>query len=97
MIGDDFPSPRLAQCKAYQAGVSAGRDGTFDWRPIETAPKDGTTIWACHWRMAHRGMLSFWEGRWQLVDELENLPKGYGFEPTHWMPLPEPPISQEGK
>ena len=58
------------------------------WRPIETAPKDGTAI------------LGWWAGecmivdwcvvveRWGSTHDGENMFKP---EPTHWMPLPEPP------
>lgn len=57
------------------------------WQPIETAPKDGMVLVAGQWSddgswwrnigHAHCGVIT---GEW---DDLT--------EPTHWMPLPEPP------
>ncbi len=75
-----------------------------EWQPIETAPKDGTIVlfWpdfdAEDARPPHRrkdqknryikmgwtsGNGDYWSPEMQLLNE-----------PTHWMPLPEPP--QEG-
>lgn len=63
------------------------------WRPIETAPKDG-------------GALLVWVNGWP-VTAAQYCEDGYGWDedqpgwydpffdvwinPTHWMPLPEPP------
>ena len=54
-----------------------------DWRPIETAPKDGKPV-----LLGHRDfepMSGFWlrSGRW-------NSWPWYA-QPTHWMPMPERP------
>ena len=68
-----------------------------DWQPIETAPKDGTPIlaWPCG---------DGWGGKFPYVvqwvppnehhDGLWREAAGEqydDFDPTHWMPLPEPP------
>lgn len=73
------------------------------WQSIETAPKDGTDILLAE--ISHdRGQISYGEidiGAWQKepmsMDE-EGNSYWYWFtnfgrvqEPTHWMPLPEPP------
>lgn len=68
-----------------------------EWQPIETAPKDGSHIlvggpWmpVCEvsWHKATDWDYPGWRcGRFGA--------KGYddlgAYEPTHWMPLPEPP------
>lgn len=68
------------------------------WKPIETAPRDGMTIFAANAKMGQRGMVHFNGIEWEMVDGLTNTPMGIGFYPTHWMHLPESPnafISQE--
>ena len=68
-----------------------------DWKPIETAPKDGTRIillvnnYAIE---AHYDNEGYYESKWEVV----SLPvHGCGCcgdeneEPTHWMPLPAAP------
>ena len=72
----------------------------MEWQPIETAPRDGTKvdIWGInHLHYATPGQrivnvawepVSDWMG-----NEREDWQTGRGdyFEPTHWMPLPDPP------
>ena len=67
------------------------------WQPIDTAPKDSTRILVVYRRCVFtddtrnkrvvREAYCF-GGPWRLVTgyELEG-----GEQPTHWMPLPEPP------
>lgn len=68
-----------------------------EWQPIETAPMDGTPILCVvkgiyeptgepfHPDVAH------WDGdEWTGTNcEVDNERNTY--QPTHWMPLPEPP------
>lgn len=71
------------------------------WQPIETAPKDGTRI-----LMAVRGFVpavAYWQNDRGVFDYLDAecmpderawqamLANSFEWEPTHWMPLPEPP------
>ena len=62
------------------------------WQPIETAPRDGTTIW-CYWP----GIYGRQGVGWFVWDEFEEWTTPtvhYGY-PTHWMPLPAAPANPE--
>lgn len=65
-----------------------------EWQPIETAPKDGTTIdlWLqageriadARW---NRDAWRFWcQDEFESMDWIKIVGRA-----THWMPLPEPP------
>jgi hypothetical protein len=70
------------------------------WKPIESAPKDGTEILAFE-RLPtgdyYRVM--YWEDRGEHIDTLttesgwSKADSGYigEFHPTHWQSLPKPP------
>ena len=74
------------------------------WQPIETAPKDGTKVLVCQATDADgepiRGeswgvfvqVAAWWGGddEWIVYCSLIKDPSVH-VEPTHWMPLPEPP------
>ena len=59
-----------------------------EWQPIETAPKDGTSILAIdedgfYFVVEYAGVLEPYGHQWTDGGTL--------LEPTHWMPLPAPP------
>jgi alkylation response protein AidB-like acyl-CoA dehydrogenase len=68
----------------------------MEWQPIETAPRDGTSI-----LVAKAGKwvreASWWDAWYANTSDQgwmpANIDEEYGsyIEPTHWMPLPEPP------
>lgn len=61
------------------------------WQPIETAPTTGERILLAHGN-------SVWEDEWWIGGswlECHETGTHRGEVPTHWMPLPEPPISEE--
>lgn len=70
----------------------------MEWQPIETAPRDGT-----HILVATEGTIGlvWWEDyAVELYDGVGWRDHGdmgwggmIGAEPTHWMPLPDPPSS----
>jgi hypothetical protein len=69
-----------------------------DWQPMETAPKDGTDVLlAAQWDKTGRWLQGI--GRWNNGRYQENA-VGWGWtwyaQPTHWMPLPDPPGARGG-
>jgi hypothetical protein len=65
-----------------------------NWQPIETAPKDGTTI--VGWSKENGADILFYgmtehddviEEGWLYHFDFQTWPT----KPTHWMPLPKPP------
>jgi hypothetical protein len=64
-----------------------------EWQPIETAPRDGHDILITNRGHGMLVRIAFWDeafgvgGRWSTWPGRN--PALY--EPTHWMPLPEPP------
>ncbi len=65
------------------------------WMPIESAPKDGTPIIVCSpWR--HVWCNVKWVKRPRAGERWEHFSLGaLRFNPTYWMPLPEPPEVQD--
>lgn len=62
-----------------------------DWQPIETAPKDGTEPLVSHGEFAS---VVWWDeiGSGWIVAALADQ-SIYAPNPTHWMPLPAPPVA----
>jgi hypothetical protein len=61
-----------------------------EWRPISTAPKDGTEVvlgWSSH---SIRPTTGTWTPKGWLLPGGSVMASG-DFLPTHWMPLAEPP------
>lgn len=66
------------------------------WRPIETAPRDGTPIWLYTLAGQCEGYWNYGEWVQDAVYCTYDGAGGPAFEcsPTHWMPLPAPPASE---
>ena len=91
--------------KAYAAELHQleSRLDAVQWQPIETAPKDGTTIIAYGMSRPCSGIMpqakpeeflrtiAYRHGNWQ-AGWVNAIPV-----PTHWMPLPEPPQALNGE
>lgn len=69
-----------------------------NWQPIKTAPKDGTPILAyipCPWDNESPSMCAVVEWKRMYGRDAVWVLSAYDafrFNPTHWMPLPEPPL-----
>ena len=71
-----------------------------DWQPIETAPKDGTSILVHFaglnppamvvvvWNQGWAGKPGSLNAEWGWDDGDSSVQR----DATHWMPLPEPPV-----
>lgn len=62
------------------------------WMPISTAPRDGTSVLVYGPRRdggTYIDVCPYYMNEWTVIwmDNYE--------EPTHWMPLPEPPTGEE--
>ena len=85
-----------------QAALAAAADRAA-WRPIEEAPKDGTSV-LLYAECSHQvELLSFKEpivltGYWDEIDQAwcstTSTWEGPFFEPTHFQPLPAPPTEE---
>ncbi|MBY3073424.1 DUF551 domain-containing protein [Rhizobium laguerreae] len=63
-----------------------------EWQDISTAPRNYKPIWACNPQKGHEGIVVHNGSEWELLSH-DGFPMGVGFYPTHWMPLPAPPIT----
>ena len=73
---------------AVAAAISAWNRRADDWHPIETAPRDGTSI------VVDNGRGQFtcaWDDDWWQVWDGKNDHPLRGSEPTYWRPLPKGP------
>lgn len=78
----------------------------MEWHTIETAPKDGKTVLLCRAvdvdgqimeadviRSVFMQVAAWWDNcGWMVYCSLVKEPELH-FTPTHWMPLPLPPVS----
>ena len=65
-----------------------------EWQPIETAPMDGTRVLVTDGFMV--GDAYFRRGDWWLYECGDDW-YSVTINPTNWMPLPEPPTTEETK
>ena len=61
-----------------------------EWQPIHTAPDEEYVLVADEWgiQIAMRDENHQWWAVVRRIDQEDNYPI---FDPSHWMPLPEPP------
>ena len=67
-----------------------------DWQPIETAPREGHILIFAPPDIIYVVECGQWDGQpdWWTEARGEQYEQ---FEATHWMPLPEPPASEDAK
>lgn len=63
---------------------------TAEWRPIGTAPKDGSSFLVAG-ASGQMDRAFFIPPDAGIGNELALVVVGGKYEPTHWMPLPDPP------
>lgn len=95
---DTFTTPgkREFAWEAWQACAAALSQPAAAWQPIETAPKDGSSIlafWACSLNCVpvtgdNCYAMTLWSGGDWISTDLSDISFS---EPTHWMPLPAAP------
>jgi hypothetical protein len=66
-----------------------------EWQPIETAPKDGTDILVADYRVAggFMNVVAYTDEDFPNVWETQEFLSYHHEAFTHWMPLPNPPIT----
>ena len=63
-----------------------------EWQPIETAPRDGTAILG--WDGQKQSTAEWYEtGEYWSLCVMGAWAEDSEWWPTHWMPLPAPPVS----
>lgn len=60
------------------------------WRPIETAPREGDFL--AHLGNGYITRARFINGRFFASDSSGSGMKPNNTDPTHWQPLPDPPV-----
>lgn len=84
-----FVAPKVAPRANYlEVMVDAKKGIKMKWKPIETAPKDGTIV-----DLWHKDGFRIAETWWDSSDECWSICHDDDF--THWMPMPDPPSSQK--
>ena len=69
-----------------------------EWQPIETAPRDGTVfdVYTKYGRVTNCVACIQFGSIYNYDRESDNYDRKVNFA-THWMPLPEPPTTEETK
>lgn len=87
---NELVDPEADTLELHPKFDAAEKDAVMEWQPIETAPKDGTEI-LVHTRYGNFYVVGYddvFSAPWRVRND-EGLTET---APTHWMPLPPPPI-----
>ena len=82
------------QLTVQLSAIAAAIRAAPAWQPIETAPRDGAPVWAFNGEQAPMLYIAgegyaLWIWADQVLADVDPSPE----QPTHWMPLPEPPLA----
>ncbi|MET3929522.1 hypothetical protein ABIE51_001409 [Lysobacter sp. OAE881] len=77
------------EIQALRAAIALMRGQS--WQPIETAPKDGTTIIIAYSLGGQHVETAWWDGEGWAYNWHEYDGTSYVKDVTHWQPLPAPP------
>jgi len=76
---------------AARASRKPAAKAEHGWRPIATAPRDGTDFLAAlEYKRRHHQMV----GCFAPDGKFHSWPGRHVYEPTHWMPLRPPPAEE---
>lgn len=71
----------------------------MEWKTIDSAPRNGESVWAYQGPNYHQCQMKWISGEgyslWIYTDEILSDIDPDPEQPTHWMPLPPPPQEQE--
>jgi hypothetical protein len=62
------------------------------WKPISSAPKDGTSILIATRSHSDGLVIAKWHQRGRYQEFIDDSGESY-HDASHWMPLPPPPVS----
>lgn len=89
----DAADMATAAAQGFRDGVA--KDQQARWRPIETAPKDGTEILGYTEEVG--ALVLYWDS---MTGEMDHWSDGMSvsfWKPTHWVPLPAAPGPADGE
>lgn len=109
-ILSDMAAQYEARAEAADAEIVRLREqlASAAWQPIETAPRDGSRIWVfvreydpqeyvVSWATTvdlPKDHEDYWEG-WVFADEILVNHCSEDIDPSHWMPLPAAPLTDD--
>jgi len=100
----DYPSEQYVHMMGDYGGITGGElrelcclalrppANKMKWRPIETAPRDGSEVLTLFRGSCRNGTFVYMGGnpisgkKWPIF----NSPEGLLFAPSHWMPISHP-------
>lgn len=97
MVANPANWARYENLKRARAAIAAlSSPGVEGWRPIETAPKDGTEFLGGRGKDVRVWRWKVYDGFWRDLTGFIPLHGSGAAKPTHWLPLPPGP-SMGGK